>query len=111
MSRKAILSDPPIPEDKRRGTRCGSAGWQLCLGLGGRLRVGIGAQNAVVYAAFSEIDEWLSQGAPDPILGNQTVSRAALRKIRQESRKDRIEPEQMAAALVVKIVQVGLMVV
>ena len=52
------------------------------------------------YAAFSEIVEWLSQGAPDPILGNQTVPRAAMRKFRQESRKGRIEPGQMAAQLV-----------
>ena len=99
MSRKAILSDPPIPEDKRCGTRWGPDGWQLYSGLGGKLQIGIW-QNAVEYAAFSEIVEWLSQGAPDPILGNQTVSRAALRKIRQESRKDGIEPEQMAALLV-----------
>ena len=50
--------------------------------------------------AFSEIVEWLSQGAPDPISGNQTVPRAALRKFRQGSRKDWIEPEQMADQLV-----------
>ena len=50
--------------------------------------------------AFSEIVEWLSRGAQDPISGNQTVPRAALRKFRQKSRKDWIEPEQMAAQLV-----------
>ena len=50
--------------------------------------------------AFSEIVEWLSRGAPDPISGNQAVPRAALRKFRQESRKDWIEPEQMAARLI-----------
>ena len=50
--------------------------------------------------AFSEIVEWLSRGAPDPISGNQTVPRAALRRYRQESRNDWITPEQMAAQLV-----------
>ena len=50
--------------------------------------------------AFPEIVEWLSRGAPDPISGNQTVPRAALRKYRLESRRDWIKPEQMAAQLV-----------
>ena len=35
MSRKAILSDLPVPEDKRWGTRCGPSGWPYVRTLGG----------------------------------------------------------------------------
>ena len=35
MSRKAILSDPPVPEDKRWGANCGPSGWPYVRTLGG----------------------------------------------------------------------------
>ena len=64
------------------------------------VRDAVSAKFAGRIVAFSEIVEWLSRGAPDPISGNQAVPRAALRKFRQESMQDWIEPEQMAAQLV-----------
>ena len=35
MSRKAILSVPPVPEDKRWGANCGPSGWPYVRTLGG----------------------------------------------------------------------------
>ena len=35
MSQKAILSDPPVPEDKRWGANCGPSGWSYVRTLGG----------------------------------------------------------------------------
>ncbi|MYD93598.1 MAG: hypothetical protein F4Y02_07895 [Chloroflexi bacterium] len=64
------------------------------------IRDAAGAKFAERIVAFPDIVEWLSRGAPDPISGNQTVPRAALRKYRQGSRKDWIKPEQMAAQLI-----------
>lgn len=35
MSRKTILSDPPVPEEKRWGANCDPSGWPYVRSLGG----------------------------------------------------------------------------
>ena len=49
---------------------------------------------------FKEIVSWLSQGAPEPISGRQTVPRAATKTYRKVPKRDSMPPEQMAIQLI-----------